>query len=331
MSSFLQSVQERAATLHRRIVFPEGTEERTLTAIVALQRRDLLEPVVLGPSETVRPALDALGGRGAVVEVVDPATDPRRQAFAGELVRLRAHKGMTEAAALEQLLDPLMFGAMMVRLGQVDGSVAGAGRTTADVLRAALWCVGVAPGMESVSSAFYMVVPPFRGTTAAEVLTFTDASVVPDPTVRQLADIAQAAVQARRKIVGDEPRVAFLSYSTRGSAAGPLVDKVQEAYRLFHEEVPAVPADGELQGDAALIADIASRKAPGSALGGTANVLIFPNLDAGNIAYKLVQRLAHAEAVGPILQGLARPCNDLSRGAVPEDILNVACITALQA
>jgi phosphate acetyltransferase len=201
--------------------------------------------------------------------------------------------------------------------------------TTAEVLRAALWCIGTAAGIRTVSSAFYMCVPSFLDTGEPAVLTFTDGSVVPDPDASQLADIAAAAADARRAIVGDEPRIAFLSYATRGSAGGASVEKVRLACELFRERCPDVAADGELQADAALVASIRKRKAPGSPLDRPANVLVFPNLDAGNIAYKLVQRLAHAEAIGPVLQGLARPCNDLSRGASAEDIVNVACITAL--
>ncbi len=322
-ASFLDTVHARARAAARTIVFPEATDPRTLAAVTTLAAEGIVRPVlVVADGATVTPPPG--------VTVVDARADARHAAVVAHLLARRGTRGLTPTDAVRLASEPLYFADALVALGDADGCVAGAVHTTAEVLRAALWTVGAAHGVRTVSSAFYMSVPPFRSDDA-EVLTFTDCAVVPEPSARQLADIAIAAARDRRRIVGDTPRVALLSYSTLGSADGPSINRVREALALLAAEVPDLAVSGELQGDAALMADVAARKAPGDATAGTANVLVFPSLDAGNISYKLVQRLARATAVGPILQGLARPCSDLSRGATADDIVHVAAITALQA
>jgi phosphate acetyltransferase len=311
--TFLPGLRERAALTGARIGFPEASEPRTATAIRRLAEEGAIRPVVVEASAEAGDALLASG-----VEVLDPYAPGRR----GEVADLLAE---IETGGP---IDTLRFAVAQLCRGKLDGVVAGARSATADVLRAGLRILGTAEGIRTVSSSFYMVPP---NGDADDVLTFTDAAVVPAPTSEQLAEIAQSATRARRLIVGDEPRVAFLSYSTSGSADGDSVRLVREALRLFREREPDVICDGELQVDAALVPGVAERKAPGSAVAGRANVLVFPNLDAGNIGYKLAQRLGGMHALGPVLQGLAGPLNDLSRGASAEDIVHMAYITALMA
>lgn len=323
-SAFTTSLGERASALARRVAFAEADDPRVRQAVNSLAVRGIVRPVlVLAPDAA--PPTDL----HASVEFVSASDAALRRRVADDLLAARGEKGLTEARATELANDPLFVAAGLVRQGEVDATVSGCVRTTADVLRAALWLVGPANGVRTVSSAFYMVVAPFRSTDP-EVLTFTDCAVVPEPTAEQLADIALAAAIDRPRIVGDVAHVAFLSFSTLGSGSGTSVDLVRQASELLAGRVPDLALAGELQADAALIRAVAARKAPDSAVAGQANVLVFPSLDAGNIAYKLVERLAHAAAIGPIVQGLARPCCDLSRGASVDDIIHVAAVAALQ-
>ncbi len=327
----IDKIHEMARQAGKTIVLPEGTEERNLRAADYVLKENIASVILLGSkTEILQRAQDLALPNIEKATLIDPKDHPEKERYARMLADIRKKKGMTFEEALKLVEEPLYLSTLLIKDGKADGEVSGAEHATGDVLRPAFQIIKTLPNVSAVSGAFIMILKDKSFGTDG-VMVFADCAVNPDPSVRELAEIAVESAKTAKNIAGIEPRVAMLSFSTKGSAKHEKVDKVVEAMKLAKEMDPSLAIDGEMQADAAIVEAIGKKKAPGSSIAGKANVLVFPSLESGNIAYKLVQRLAGAEAVGPVLQGLAAPINDLSRGCSVDDIINMIAITANQA
>ena len=327
----LDHIKQNARKHNKRIVLPEGYEERTIKAADIAIEEELAQIILIGDPGQIKTHAEDLGLKNiSKATIIDPKSHQKKDHYINMMVELRKSKGMTWEEASRLIEDPLYLGVLMIKNGDADGEVSGADHTTGDVLRPVFHYIKTAPGISVVSGAFIMILPD-KSFGEDGILIFADGGVLPNPSDKELAEIAVATAYTARTLGGFEPKIALLSFSTKGSAKHEMVDKVVNATKIAQQMAPGILIDGELQADAALVEAIGQKKAPGSKIAGKANVLIFPNLDCGNIAYKLVQRLAHAEALGPILQGLAAPVNDLSRGCSVSDIVSMIAITVNQA